>query len=343
MTAMKNLFSSNQTWQDLYRAAGEFKNLRPWEWMFDDQVFGVQNPANGEIGYCCIMGAAGEVFALGVYLGSDGLEIYSRIQSGQIDPGEVFYTQRCLVASFEDRDELNKPDLDRIKSLGLKFRGRNSWPLFRSFLPGYQPWYLTDDEAEYLTLALQQATQVARRVRDDEDLLKSKLKNHYFVRVPERQGDALSWQDAWLPPAPLPKKEFSVPPPDSKRLAALKKNITKKQGLWEIDVFYSPLAIKEQGRPYYPLMLFCVDQKYELLLLVDLAPQSEYKQKFQDKFLELMERVKFFPEGLFVEKPDVFRLFERLAADLNIQIRLIDRLIKLPEARAKMTEHFLPH
>lgn len=91
--------SSGQTWRDLYQAAAEFKNIRPWEWMHDDEVFGVQNPSStGEIGYCCIMGALGEHFTLGVYLGSDGLEIYSRIQSAQIDPEEIFYQQRFSFA-----------------------------------------------------------------------------------------------------------------------------------------------------------------------------------------------------------------------------------------------------
>ena len=62
-----------------------------------------------------------------------------------------------LTVSFEDRKFLRKPDFQVIKELELKFRGRNSWPLFRSYQPGYLPWYLTKDEARYLTLALQQA------------------------------------------------------------------------------------------------------------------------------------------------------------------------------------------
>ena len=65
--------------------------------------------------------------------------------------------QDCLMASFEDWEEIEPKDREVMKALGLKFRGRNAWPLFRSFLPGTFPWYLTAAEARYLTICLGQA------------------------------------------------------------------------------------------------------------------------------------------------------------------------------------------
>ena len=58
------------------------------------------------------------------------------------------------MASFEDRKLLQKEDFQLINKIGLKFSGPNSWPLFRSYRPGYHPWYLTNEEARYLTLCL---------------------------------------------------------------------------------------------------------------------------------------------------------------------------------------------
>ena len=79
---------SSQEWQALFEAAGEFYKLRPWEWMEDSELFGVLNPETGEIGYCCVMGNLGELLALGVYLGSDGLETYLMMQSGELEEGD---------------------------------------------------------------------------------------------------------------------------------------------------------------------------------------------------------------------------------------------------------------
>jgi len=158
---MSNLSPSIPEWKDLYNAAIEFKQIECWNWMEDSDLFGVQNPEDGEIGYCCVLGALGEVFGLAVYLGAEGLNEYLKVQSGEIAPKDFDAVhQRCLLASFEDRRLLQRPDLEVIKKLGLKFRGSKSWSLFRSYQPGYYPWYLNKKEAIFLTIALQQAKEV---------------------------------------------------------------------------------------------------------------------------------------------------------------------------------------
>src|SRR5215471_6541539 len=96
-------------WKDLYAAAVEFGKIHCWEWMYDSNIFGAKNPETGEIGYCCVMGNLGEVFALGVYLGSDGLEGYLKMASGELTSGDhdLLHYQKCLMASFEDRKDLD--------------------------------------------------------------------------------------------------------------------------------------------------------------------------------------------------------------------------------------------
>jgi hypothetical protein len=191
MEHMKDQSPSSSEWIALYQAAADFKRAAPWEWMYDSDLFGVQNPANGEVGYCCIMGNLGEHYALGVYLGTEGLAGYLYIQSGAAESPDmsVLYIQKCLMASYEYRDMLEQRDRALIKELGLKFRGRNAWPLFRSYYPGYHPWLLTSAEARFLTIALEQAANVALRYRDDRLLLSPPREGQYFVRVPEQRAD----------------------------------------------------------------------------------------------------------------------------------------------------------
>ncbi|MCD4765277.1 MAG: hypothetical protein K8R34_02070, partial [Methanosarcinales archaeon] len=158
---------SLQEYKALYEAALEFKELAPWNWMHETDIFGVKDPVSGEIGYCCIRGGAGEHYALGLYLGSEGLYGLSRILSGEFSEfkDEALFIQNCLMASFEDRKSLQKQDLQQIKALGLKFRGRNAWPLFRNYMPGFFPWYLKSDEVRFLTVALKQAMDVSLRFK----------------------------------------------------------------------------------------------------------------------------------------------------------------------------------
>ncbi len=244
---------SLQEWKALYEAALEFKELAPWNWMHDSDIFGVKDPVSGEIGYCCIMGAAGEHYALGLYLGSEGLGGLSRILSGEFSEfkDEALYVQKCLMAFFEDRKYLQKQDLQQIKALGLKFRGSNAWPLFRSYVPGFVPWYLAGEEARFLTVALKQAIDVSTRFKNDPGLLVHPSKVHYLVRVPDKLGESIIWKDEWLEPSPLKKEDSPTMPIDETTLSRLKKARLQRRGTWEIDFFYVPAPVWEKGeRPY---------------------------------------------------------------------------------------------
>ena len=53
--------TNNNTWRRLYEAAIQVKELAPWEWMFEDEVFGVQDPETGKLGFVSVMGQGGSI------------------------------------------------------------------------------------------------------------------------------------------------------------------------------------------------------------------------------------------------------------------------------------------
>lgn len=335
---MENLSPSIADWQNLYNAAIEFKEIACWNWMYDSDLFGVQNPENGEMGYCCVLGNLGEVFALAAYLGTDGLEGYLKMQSGEVLSGDIqaLHIQKCLMASFEDRKFLDKPDLQVIKELGLKFRGRHSWPLFRSYRPGYFPWYLTKGEASFLALALQQALEVAQRFKENEDFLTPPQDHLYLVRVPVEEGGTINWRNEWLEPPPLQEEEVKAEPIDEVRLERIKKAASRQQGIWEVDFFYAPTPVKEGGRPYYPRVFLWVDQRSNLILDTHLARPSEYRPEFPEKLLNLIENTHFLPQEILVEKEEAFHLLEPITRRLGVKLTLVRTLRVMESVRAAM-------
>lgn len=48
--------------RDLYATASEFKQAKLWESFFEMDLICVENPADGTIGYCSIMGSGEEHF-----------------------------------------------------------------------------------------------------------------------------------------------------------------------------------------------------------------------------------------------------------------------------------------
>ncbi len=332
-----------QEWRDLYQAAIKFKKIECWNWMEDSNLFGVQNPETGEIGYCCVLGAIGEVFGLVVYLGTKSLTDYLKIQSGEILPEDfdTIHFQDCLMASFDDRKFLKKPDLQTIKSLGLNFRGSKAWPLFRRYEPGFEPWYLNRQEAIFLTFALEQAREVALRFQTNMELFDSPVEGHYFVKVADRANESLVWRDEWLKPASFEKKELVIPSVDEVRLQRIKNTVGQSQIVLETDFFYAPFVITEGEKPYFPYLLLCVDHRSGLVLGYHIASHEGYRTDFQNQILNLMEEVKSLPKEIRVKKEESFKLLEPIASKLGIKLTLLKNLPALEEAREEMQSIFL--
>lgn len=323
-------------WQALYRAAIDFWQIQPWHWMDDTDLFGVRNPEDGEIGYCCVVGALGEFLGLVVYLGTEGLESYLEIQAGESPEEDLLSTAKCLVASFEDRKFLRKADHEVIKRLGLKFKGAKSWPLFRSYNPGYYPWYLNQPQVRFLMHALRQAADVSLRMKINGGLLTNTGKGQYLVRIPECSGPDLHWKDEWLSPVPLVRAKDEVPVPDEIRLQRIKKRGFRPAGIWEVDFFQFPMPIQEGGRPFFPLCLLIVDQASGFVFETRLESKDHHRPEFLNQMLSVIEKNAYLPQEIWVKREEVFQLFEVLVSRLGLKMKKVKKLRQLEYAQKSM-------
>jgi hypothetical protein len=287
------------------------------------------------------MGRLKEHFALAVYPDAEGLDGYFKMRSANDSQSalETFHLQKCLIASFEDRESLTDEDLKVIKTLGLKFRGSKSWPLFRNYLPGYYPWHINSEEAKYLTLALRQAIDVSLRFRDNPKMLTSPKDNQYLVRVPGKEKEGFAWRDEWVL-TPKPKKKKFIPEPvDVKRLEKIRKMISNRRGIWEIDLSYAPVPVRERDeRPYYPHVFLWVEHNSCMILNVHITGASEYGSEFVEQFFKLAEGIKSLPAEILVKKEEAFNLLEPVAFGLGIKLSKVKNLTMLEEVQESMSE-----
>jgi hypothetical protein len=333
---------SLQDWRELYAAAIEFRQLEPWRWMYDEAIFGVKDPVSGQIGYCTILGNLGECFALAVYRGTAGLEFLESIQDGEVGVGdeEVLFGQDCLMASFEGRQSQAKEDLQVIKALGLKFKGSNGWPQFRSYRPGYFPWFLTQEEAKFLTVALQQAKDVAVRSAKNPELTEPVDDETYFVRMPVAGDHGIGWMDAWLVPATEEKGPEPAQPLNEVRLEAIRQAGYPQQGEWELDFFMFPSAVRDkEQRPYFPYALLCMDRGSTLMLTAHLAAPAQYASDFQEQLYQLIEQQKAIPQIVYVCRREAKELLKQIAERLQIKLKTTRDLPLVEDGRAGLFGH----
>jgi hypothetical protein len=340
---MKEPIPSLNEWKKLYQAAIAFRKIEPWKRMSERDIFGVRNPKTGEIGYCCIMGELGEMLAIAVYNGTEALQGYLKIQKGIIKPGnpDALYIQDCLMLSFENKLSVQEDDLEIINDLGLKFRGKNVWPVFRSYKPGYFPWFLNRDEVLFMTVVLEQAVNICLEVQEGKRIGSSPKRNRYLVRTAEERGGLMSWKDEWVEPATLKKKDGVVSEPvDEIRVQRLKNAATPVAAVWEIDFFYTPTPVSEGERPFFPYAIMIMDHDSGFILDTHLAGETSRRKEFIDRFLCCIEETSSLPLEILVRKDEAAGFFQPYTSRLNIKLSKVKKLPNIDHARREMEKHF---
>lgn len=324
--------------RDLYQAMSRIKDLAPWDWMAETDIFGVQHPDTGQMGFVSVMGMAGEHYAVAVYLGSEGLYGFWDLQeSGPIfDPQQVMEIPE-LQASFEDRDYLQQEDRDVIKQLGLKYRGSNAWPMFRSYHPGFFPWFLEAGEAVLLLAALEQLLDVAPRFKDKRRLLSPPGDDTMLVRVGRRKDEAIVWEDSIM----------RIPPPegstinlvmDSQQLERLEV-LPSRDLILEVDLSMQPTPLREKkgDRPYFPYMLMTADARSGAILGMELLQPIPSLENMWGRVpaavVKQLGSSGFVPNEIRVASPLLYGLLQPLAKDTGFKLVLVDDLPAINEAR----------
>ncbi len=342
---MANSFPSLAEWRRLYTVWSEVKELAPWTWMEESDLFGVQDPDTDRLGFVSVMGMLGQHYAVALYQGPEGLYGFWDMQDAGPDmtPEHVLSVPQ-LQASFEDRDTLEDKDRATIKKLDLKFRGRQAWPMFRSYRPGFLPWHLEADEARFLAHALEQVLDVAPRFKEDATLLDPSDDEHYLVRTPHRKGETLTWEDrlvAVFPPEPV-DLDCEVAGPLFDKFKAL----PQKALQLEIDLFLARAVIREKkgDRPYLPYMLFMVDADSGFIMGTDLLspiPSLEAMwEEIPEKTVTALLRMEMRPAEFHLRSPLLIDLLQPLADETGITIRERSMLPMLDEARWELDRFF---
>jgi len=312
--------------------------------MQETDIFGVQNPEMDVLGFVSVMGALGEHYALALYLGTHGLYGFWGMHDAgpNLQPEQMLEVPE-LQASFEDRAFLRDRDREVIKKLGLKFRGQQAWPTFRSYRPGFAPWFLEAHEARFLTHALEQTLDVAPRFRENRQLLDPFNGEHYLVRVPSRQDGVLSWQDQ-IVPVPPPEPIRILIQRDEQVMAALKRLKPVRLTI-QVDLFMMPITIGERGvRPYFPYMLLVVDTEGGHILGSDLlGPEPSLNDMLAGvpgKLAQRLAQIGVRPSVVDVRTDRLRQLLAPMANELGIQLEQSHVLPALDEAKTFLLQRF---
>jgi hypothetical protein len=339
---MKMTERERTEWVGLFQAAVLFAREAFWDRFEDNQLFGVADPVSGEIGYAAIMGYLGEVFGLAVYFGDEGFAYYQKVQSTEIGPEDprALFENRSLVVSFEDRKDLASADRCLIKELGLQFRGKKSWPVFRSLRPGFYPWNLDLLEVRFLQQVLEQVTSMARSMVLTPGKVPSSGLGEVWVRVPEGENTHLTWKDTVIKPKPPAAKPVPLLLPDPDVIEILKKDCCPNKNAVLLDwMFLGVPAQENKERPYFPFALLLVNSS-GLIEDFSMGHPQRPLTAIRDEFLNMIRKRKSFWRRVSCYDESLLALIGPSAQALGIPTKKLDNARTMHEFRKFIYQQF---
>lgn len=345
---MKHTRTQQGEWARLVESAVRIKQLAPWQWMNEEDVFGITHPETGEIGFISVMGVLGQHVAVALYLGATAFSKFIALQHTPPDVleeyPELLLEIPQLQASFEDRDTLADWDRQLLHSLNLKFRGRKAWPRFQSFRPGFMPWRLEPDEIRFLALALEQLEQVAPRVQEDLFFLPGKDTSTFFLRACHtKEGKTDEWEDRYIriPPPDFPPVPLTC---DSRDLEKLKCTVSQ-EAIIELDFFQYPGTIGKPGeRPKAGYILLALHAQSNLILGVETLLVTESLEHMWGQIpgllLHRLAGPGMRPKEIRVQSQLLVNVLQPAFKELGTRIVLKPSLKKLRAAKREMFAFF---
>lgn len=317
---------SLEDWKKLYLLADRFKEMQPWRWMSDIDLFAIYDHASGQTGYCSVMGQADQHYGLAIYIGDQGLYTLVKILDDTITDDELI-DQHMISLSFENREDLHPHEYQLIKELGLRYRGKKQWPSFQSYRPGMYPWKLNKQEIQFAIKVLEQAIQICERTKEDPSLIDEPNFKRIFTRESEISDGTVKWKDRWLELNPDQKEKVPLIV-DRFELQRIKKNYKMKKLTWEFNLKYFPSPVKDENdeRPFFPVMGMCADQSSGLILDAFLVHPSEYKVQLQKRFVETIAKIGYIPSRILVKNNKSYNFLEEIVTTLKIELYQMNRL-----------------
>ncbi|MBL7111180.1 MAG: hypothetical protein ISS19_04485 [Bacteroidales bacterium] len=336
-------------YREIYLLADEIRQMEPWKWMYEIDLFGVKIPGNNRVYFVSVMGANGQFFALSAYKGYQGLAQFVDFhEHAETMPPETILTIPHLMLSFTDREEMSREELDAIRLSHIKFRGKGKWPHLEEFVPGFTPIFPEGEILADLPLLLDQVAMVLHRTKEDPGYLfkEGDPFDAILVRSPSVSSDRLKWEDRYETFDPeWGAKGFHVY--YSRETMAEVSRLSEGSQVVQVDLVMLPAPVKEKGKKgYFPFMLLLVDkQNGSVPGMTLLTPQPDLHSMYESipqKILEEITKLGFRPKKIEIRSEILFVLLEKVLKEAYCSPDHVEQLPQLDEAVESLRSHLAP-
>lgn len=289
--------------KSLYQLAFQYLDTELWKTLCDNQIFAVKF-SDGDVGYCCVMGAAGTFYGLGIYIGDDGINSYLKMYSGDFleqEENEIRFSQECIMCSFAKTSQMDRATQLKtrtsLKNAGFDLKDIKRYPIFEKFLKYHLPTTkINEIDKQHFIEAFYVCFEVANKlkVKSINDLHLTNNEELFNKTIPylicKKDGNYM-WRTK-----KLPKDVFidcSCAQDYNFLLAQKIKNMKSIDSTWLCAIFRFHSTIKDaEGLSYFPLVQVVLDENSEFMYGMEICDNETIEEiLFPNKLLEIIKKV----------------------------------------------------
>jgi hypothetical protein len=304
----------------LYSLAYQLITAQPWMLLRDGDLILLKDRRTGEMNYCSVMGAGGEVFSFQIYRGDETYRMFRKVASGaKLEIVDFIAVQNGISVEFVGAKEVTRPDRDWLNAFGHpKDKGIMS-PILRTIRPGYQPWYVTETEGLILAECLDAGLTFF------EELLQTKNRNWwekedvYPFLVPKSDEPDPDYEIQTIR-APEPPMALPQPPtPDETRMRNFTERDFAVAGPIEIDLRNSMVRVgRKNERPGFIRLALAADAESGFLYAPHMpTPGQSVGDALATTLLDAIENIGAVPKEVRVKRSEFKALLDPMARRLG--------------------------
>lgn len=323
-----------EIWSALYQAADQYFSAQPWKHFDDTHLFGIQDPRTKDVSYCCVLGAAESTYGLLAYRGERPLSQHQMLLDS--NPGSFEFTQtflklNALIVLRSSRETLTPEDADVIRLLGFEPEERETWPQFRSLVPGSPPILPDTGEILLLTEILIQTLDIVEHNKDKPwRFAYNGIYGTHFVRMAETTpvGEIL-WSDEWVS-SPL-ASECSAPSfkiKDTPLVQRVRSLPFRTQACLYVDLRWVTSCCVNNGgsRPVFPKLFVVLKADTGEVAGFELFADHENDALIEQRFVATLDELGYIPEHIFTTSSRVQDIIAPLVAGTGCRVRRVGLL-----------------
>lgn len=323
----------------LFELAYQYKKTNIWKDLYDTDIFAIRLE-NGEYGYISVLGHAGQMIGMNIYIGDEGFNSYRKLYTDYCDTEgddpERIYIQSCLQVSFDTKDFFSEEEFQDVASYNKRHHIRTkTYPNFMKYVPCCEPWMFYDEsEHQVMEQALTSVNALAKAL---EKMTPQKfgihsmfsVKNDVLLVSVDEEGNIQ--KHGYIPQPEYQDEEYPViEVKDTTYLDNIR--MFPQRGIYECGIVYIPnsvLSENKQEPAYFPACLLMANRATGNVLPVNMvAHLKENMDTLLVNAMEAMETYSCYPKILRCEDERTYSLLYDFASKMNIKISIYERPMK---------------